>query len=102
MANRSKGAEFWREQFQLMKQSGKSMKKHCEENGLTYSTCQLWKKRLKREDSSFQQLEVARPDIYNVPSSECAEVLFPSGAHLRFHSLSDSTLRSLVRELLQR
>ena len=55
---RSEGSAKWRERLEQRKESGQSVRKWCEGNGIAYGTYKYWERKLKRETEDGAEGEV--------------------------------------------
>ena len=82
---------------QRWEQSGLSRKVFCEQNNIAHQTFNYWYKRIaSKENSGFA--EVSLPSRVSAGKKAAVEVIFPSGAQIKFEGEpSVHWLKELVR-----
>jgi hypothetical protein len=104
MAYERRGRDFWSRHLGAQERSGLSMRAYCEEQGLSMSTFQLWKRRIRSEGvdaPAFAEVEFPQAALVPFCVPDLLEVRFPSGATMRLHSPGERILQGLVKELLR-
>lgn len=85
--------QFWSEQLSLWKESGLSIKKYCQREGLIEHNFYNWKRKLSKEKTSdfIQAVDSRKTSLFSVSLS--------SGMTLSFESLPDAHwLGNFIRE----